>query len=104
MNYDGVKSDNVIALDRAFGRRKIKIFGPDRVYTQLNIGGGIVAHTVIIRLGFHWRHAVLSKEQNGVQIEYGMYYFSTRAPEVVLPVDAMKGFKGRIMQERHYAT
>lgn len=104
MNCVGVKSDNGNVLDKTFTCHKNEVFNPDRKYVQLNIGMGIVAHTIITCLGFHWRHVVLSKEQNGVQIDYGVYCFSTRAPEMILPIKFMKGFKGRVMKERCHVS
>jgi hypothetical protein len=76
----------------------------DRAYLQIHIGSQIIAHQVTTRLGHHWRHAVLSQERNGVQVDYGVFCFSTRAPQVILPIEAMKGFKGRVMKERYGAS
>jgi len=75
----------------------------DRAYIQMRIDSQITVHQVIICLGHHWRHAVLSQERNGVQVDYGVFCYSTRAPQVILPIEAMKGFKGRVMKERYGA-
>jgi hypothetical protein len=72
----------------------------DRKYFQVNLGKGIVAHQVTTALGFHWRYAVLSQERHGVQIDYGVYAYSIRAPQVILPVSVFRSFKGKVMKER----
>lgn len=97
-------TDGEKALDRAFGPHRERVFGPDRNYLQVNIGNQIVAHQVVTCLGFHWRHTVLSQERNGVQTSYDVFCFSTRAPQVILPIAAMPGFKGRVMKERRHAV
>jgi hypothetical protein len=75
----------------------------DRAYMQVYIGSQITAHQVTTRIGNHWRHAVLSQERNGVQVDYGVFCFSSRAPQIILPIEVIKGFKGRIIKEQYDA-
>jgi hypothetical protein len=63
--------------------------GIKRQYRQINMGTGVIQYHVITAVGFHWRHIAVVTVTNGKALKAERYFYSTRAPEVILPFEVM---------------
>jgi hypothetical protein len=77
------------ALHRAFGPHLEKVFGPRRKYRRIRLGDRWVQYQVITAVGFHWRHIAVVNVKDGKASKAERYFYSLRAPQVVLPFEAI---------------
>jgi hypothetical protein len=77
------------ALHRALGPHHEKVFGPRRTYRRVTLAGGGVQYQVITAVGFHWRHIAVVNVKDGKASKAERYFYSLRAPRVVLPFEAI---------------
>ena len=75
--------------------------GMIRQYRRIKVGAGIVQYQVVTTVGFHWRHIAIVNVIHGKAQRAERYFYSTRAPEVILPFEVMgKDFLIGVIQER----
>jgi hypothetical protein len=60
-----------------------------RHYRQVPMMGGGVQFQVITAIGHHWRHIAVVNVKDGEVSRAERYFYSTRAPEVILPFEVM---------------
>jgi hypothetical protein len=60
-----------------------------RAYRQVPMEGGGVQYQVITAVGRHWRHVAVVCVKDGKASRTERYFYSTRAPEVILPFEVM---------------
>lgn len=77
------------ALGRAFGPHLEKVFGPRRKYRRIVLGKRWTQYQVITAVGFHWRHIAVVNVTDGKPSKAERYFYSLRAPKVVLPFEAI---------------
>ena len=72
-----------------------------RQYRRIKIANGIMKYQVITAVGFHWRHIAVVTVMNDKASKAERYFYSTRAPEVILPFEVMgKDFLIGVIQDR----
>jgi hypothetical protein len=60
-----------------------------RLYFKIDLEGGWTQYQVITAVGIHWRHVALVDVVDGVAGKADRYFFSLRAPKVILPFESM---------------
>lgn len=60
-----------------------------RQYRRIKIKGGVIQYQVITPVGNHWRHIAVVTVKSDQVSKAERYFFSTRAPQIILPFEAM---------------
>jgi hypothetical protein len=61
----------------------------ERHYRQVPYPGCGVQYQVITKVGNHWRHIAVVNVKDGKVSKADRFFYSTRAPEVILPFEVM---------------